>query len=290
MSNGRLLIAYAHPDDESFGLGAVIAAYVARGVDVYLICATNGDVGSVSPEFLNGYSSVAALRLAELGRAAQVLKLKRVYTLGYKDSGMMGSETCQDAECLWQAPQDEVVRRVVEVIREVRPQVVVTFNRYGGYGHPDHIAIQRAATQAFSLAADALYDSGQPAYRPQKLYYAAVSSWQLRLGIALLRLRGHDPRRVGRNKDIDVQAILDNIEPIHATVSIRDYYDVWDEASASHASQLGGGPSWRLPTAVRRLIAPWQGFTRVYPPPASNRKDERDLFVGVNLEEPVLTP
>ena len=288
MSNGRLLIAYAHPDDESFGLGGVIAAYVARGIDVYLICATNGDVGSVSPEFLNGYKSVSELRLAELDRAAELLKLKHVYKLGYKDSGMMGSETSQDPQCLWQAPQDEVARRVVEVIREIQPHVVITFNRYGGYGHPDHIAIQRATTQAFSLAGDAGYDTGQPPYQPQKLYYSSISSWQIRLGIYMLRLRGQDPRRVGRNKDIDVQAILENIEPTHTVVNVRNFYDAWDAASACHASQLGGAPSWRLPMSVRKRIAPSQGFTRIYPPPSSNRRDERDLFEGVSLEEPIL--
>lgn len=285
MSNGRLLIAYAHPDDESFGLGAVIAAYVARGVDVYLICATNGDVGTVSPEMMQGYNSVAELRLAELDRAAEILKLKHVYKLGYRDSGMMGSETSLDPASLWQAPQDEVARRVVEVIREVRPQVVITFNRYGGYGHPDHIAIQRATTEAFALAGDETYLTDQPAYKPQKLYYSAISSWQIRLGIAMIRMRRQDPRRMGRNQDIDVQAILDNIEPTHTAVNIRKYYDAWDAASACHASQLGGG-GWRIPRSMRQVLEPWQGFTRVYPPPSSRRIDERDLFANVKLDEP----
>lgn len=290
MSNGRLLISYAHPDDESFGLGGVIGYYTARGVDVYLICATNGDVGTVSPEMLNGYNSVAELRLAELDRAAEVLKLKHVYKLGYKDSGMTGSETSKDPDCLWQAPQDEVARRVVEVIREVKPHVIITFNKYGGYGHPDHIAIQRATTQAFTLAGDPNYITDQPPYAPQKLYYSGISAWQIRLGIIMTRLRGHDPRRLGRNKDIDIQAILDHVEPTHATINVRDYFDIWERASACHASQLGGGPSWRLPKSIRRRLMPWQGFTRVYPAPKVNRIDEHDLFAGVNLEEPVAMP
>jgi LmbE family N-acetylglucosaminyl deacetylase len=290
MSNGRLLIAYAHPDDESFGLGGVIAYYVSRGVEVYLICATNGDVGTVHPEMLNGYNSIAELRLAELDRAVEILKFKHVYKLGYKDSGMTGSETSNDPNCLWQAPQDEVARRVVEVIREIKPHVVITFNKYGGYGHPDHIAIQRATTEAFTLAADPNYDTDQPPYQPQKLYYSGIPAWQLKLGIALMRLRGQDPRRLGRNKDIDILVIQDHIEPTHTTINIRNFYDVWEQASACHASQLGGGPSWRLPLSVRRRLMPWQGFTRVYPAPATNRVDEHDFFAGVMLDEPVLTP
>ncbi|MCA9907518.1 MAG: PIG-L family deacetylase, partial [Anaerolineae bacterium] len=146
MSDRRMLFSLAHPDDESFGSGGLIAKYVAQGVDAYLICATNGDVGTVKPEYLNGYSSIAELRLAELACAASKLGLKQVFTLGYKDSGMMGSSANQDPACLWQAPQDQITRQVVETIRQVKPQVVVTFNKYGGYGHPDHIAIQRATT------------------------------------------------------------------------------------------------------------------------------------------------
>src|SRR5436309_1317223 len=152
MSNRRLLISYAHPDDESFGLGGLIARYVAEGVEVSLICATSGERGTVKEEFLKGYDSVKELRLAELDCAAEKLKLKHIVKLGYKDSGMMGSETSNDADCLWQATEDDVTRRVVEVIRDLKPQVVVTFNKYGGYGHPDHIAIQRATTKAFPLA------------------------------------------------------------------------------------------------------------------------------------------
>ncbi len=284
MSARRLLISYAHPDDESFGLGGLISKYVEQGVEVYLICATNGDVGTVSPEMLNGYGSVAELRLAELERASEILKFKRVYKLGFKDSGMMGSETSKDPLCLWQTPQEIVVRRVVEVMREVRPHVVITFNKYGGYGHPDHIAIQRATTTAFSLSADPAYEiDGLTAYQPQKLYYSNIPKRQIQFMINVMRLRGMDPRRVGKNKDIDVQAIVDNAEPIHTLVDIRHYYDAWDRASACHKSQLGGGAP-RIPKKLRKYLAPYQGFTRVFPAPAANRIDERDLFDGVRLD------
>lgn len=281
----RLLIAYAHPDDESFGLGAMIAAYVARGVEVTLICATNGERGAVKPEFLEGYDSIKALRLAELDNAVKVLGLQRLILLDYKDSGMMGSETTEDPECLWQAPQAEVTRRVVEVIRDVKPQVVVTFNKYGGYGHPDHIAIQRAATEAFYLSGDASYETGQAPYAPQKLYYSGINKAAIRFGIWVMRLRGQDPRRLGRNKDIDIVKILDNVEPIHSTVEIGDYLDVGDAASACHASQLGG-TFIRVPHWVRRRVMRRQGFTRIVPTPPADRIDERDLFMGITPDVP----
>ncbi len=284
----RLLISYAHPDDESFGLGGLIARYVAEGVEVSLICATNGDVGTVRPEFLTDYHSVAELRLAELECAAEKLKFKHVVRLGYRDSGMMGSETSNAPECLWQAPVEDVTRRVVEVIRDLQPQVIITFNQYGGYGHPDHIAIQRATTQAFSLAGDPDYITGQLPYTPQKLYYSGISTRQVRAGIALSRLRGQDPRHLGRNKDFDLVAILDHVEPTHTTIDIRNWFGAWDEASACHASQLGGGGP-RFPLWLRRVISPYQAFTRVHPKPLFNRIDEHDFFENVRVDDPVTT-
>ena len=282
MSSRRLLFSLAHPDDESFGSGGTIARYVAEGVDVYYICATNGDMGTVAPEMLNGYNSIPELRLAELDKAAEVLGFKKVFKFGYKDSGMMNSESSNDPSCLWQAPREEVTRRVVEVIREVKPQVVVTFNKYGGYGHPDHIAIQRATTDAFTLAGDPNYDTGQPPYKPQKLYYTSIAVRMLRLMLPYMRLRGIDPRRVGKNNDIDFVAILENVEPAHTRVNVSDYLDTWDRARDCHASQLGGGPP-RI-RFFRKALSGNQGFTRVYPIPERNRVDEHDLFAGVELD------
>lgn len=283
MGNQRLLISFAHPDDESFGLGALIGKYVAQGIDVYYICATNGDVGTVSPEMLEGYQSVADLRIAELNKANEILKFKQMFLFGYRDSGMMGSELTNDPACLWQASQDEVTRRVVEVMRQVRPQVVITFNRYGGYGHPDHIAIQRATVAAFALAGDVAYETGQPAYAPQKLYYNSFPTIMLRFRILQTRLKGEDPRHVGRNKDIDLQAILDNVDPVHTKVVVGDYFDVWDKASNAHQSQLGGRTTSRQPMWLRKAMFPYQGFTRVAPPPVPG-VIERDLFEGVSAD------
>ncbi len=284
-ARARLLISYAHPDDESFGLGGLIAKYVAQGVEVYLICATNGDVGTVKPEFMKGYDSVAALRLAELDKASEILGFKEVFKFGYKDSGMMSSETANDPDCLWQQPVETITRRVVEVIREVQPQVVITFNKYGGYGHPDHIAIQRATVEAFFKASDAGYETGQAPYQPQKLYYSAIAKRQIQMGIMLMRIRGQDPRHVGRNKDIDIQAIVDHAEPVHTLINISAYYTQWEASSNCHASQLGGRTTPRLPKVIRQRVFSKQGFTRIHPKPVQDRVDENDLFAGVKLDE-----
>jgi LmbE family N-acetylglucosaminyl deacetylase len=287
VSNRRLLISLAHPDDESFGHGGLITRYVAEGVDVYYVCATNGDVGTVSPEMLNGYSSVAELRLAELDCASEILGFKQVFKLGYKDSGMMNSETSKDPACLWQAPREAVARRVVEVIRKVKPQVVITFNKYGGYGHPDHIAIQRATVDAFNLAGDPNYfTDGQTPYQPQKLYYGAFPKFMMRYRIMRIHFRGENPRRMGRNREIDLQAILDNAEPVHTRIDVSNYLEAWDKASACHTSQLVGRGQ-QMPMFLRKMFFSKQGLTRVIPAPQRNVVDENDLFVGVRLDEPV---
>lgn len=288
MANRRLLIAYAHPDDESFGNGGLIAKLVDAGVDVYLICATDGDMGTIPEEMQGQYETVRELRLAELACASEKLGFKDVFTFGYKDSGMMGSESTEDPDCLWYAHQhhhDTLTRRVVAVIRQVQPQVVLTFNKYGGYGHPDHIAIQRATTDAFKLAADGNYAADQAPYQPQKLYYSSIPASYVRLGLFLARLRGEDPRRMGTNKDIDMAAIVDHIEPAHIEIDISNYIEAWDEASACHASQGGGGFMKQFPMFIRRFLMGKQRLTRVYPEPGHERIDEHDLFAGVRVDD-----
>lgn len=287
MEKRRLLISYAHPDDESFGLGGLIHKYVDEGVDVYLICATNGEAGSMDEEFLADGKTVKQVRLEELDCAAKKLRLKHVYTFGYRDSGMMGSEDNDHPDCLWKQwhlNPEKVTDEVVQVMREIRPHVVITFNEYGAYGHPDHISIQRATVAAMELVNDPNYITDAfPPYQPQKLYYSGISKFPVQLGIALSRLRGKDPRKLGRNQDIDAVAIVENIDAPTTKVDIRQYYPQWDEVNACHASQ-GGGRILPLSSAMRRILFPTQEFTRIYPP-APNKIIEQDLFEGVQVEE-----
>jgi len=287
MAKRRLLISYAHPDDESFGNGSMIAKYVAEGVDVYLLCATDGDVGTIPDDMKDQYDTIRELRLAELDCAAQTLGLKHVFKLGYRDSGMMQNDLKDHPDTLWynwHNNPDEVLHKVVDVIREVKPQVVLTFDRYGGYGHPDHIAIQQATTQAFDVAGDEGYITDHMPYQSQKLYYSGIPAMMLKLGLLWLKLRGKDVRRMGVNKDIDFQAIVDHIEPKHTNVDVSAFLDKGDEASACHKSQ-GGGRVTGMPLWLRRIIGGKQGFTRIVPKPARDVIDEDDLFAGVTITE-----
>jgi LmbE family N-acetylglucosaminyl deacetylase len=270
----RLLFCLAHPDDESFGSGPFIAKSVADGVEVSLICATNGDVGTVSPEKLGGYKSVSELRSAELDCAAAVLGFKEVIRFGYRDSGMMNSPDNKHPAALWQADDHVLCDQIIDVIERLHPQVLVTFNKFGGYGHPDHIKIQRATVAAFNKL------KGTPD-APQKLYYSAFPTGMLRMGVTMMRLTGKDPRRMGTNKDLDFMAVLEATEPIHARVNVAAYYDIGQKAAACHASQSSPRNTFPLADMWMRRAAGMAGFTRVEPPPVPGQRIESDLFEGV---------
>lgn len=280
----RMLISFAHPDDESFGMGGAIAMYAQRGVEVTLICSTNGDVGSVDPEFMQGFDTVGELRLHELRCAAETLGIKEVVTFGYRDSGMMGSPDNAHPNALWQADEDVVTEKIVRVIRRVQPHVVVTFDAYGGYGHPDHIYMHRATTRAFHAAGDpaqfpAQLAEGLQPYRPGKLYYNVFPLWALRLRLVTLRLQGEDPRRLGKNKDLDFIAVLEHRQPTHARIKVSSQYrNAGDTAAGCHASQLNPRLNNTWFDRLSRVIFRHQDFSRAWPEANSHTPREHDLF------------
>jgi N-acetyl-1-D-myo-inositol-2-amino-2-deoxy-alpha-D-glucopyranoside deacetylase len=280
-----LIFVGAHPDDESFGLGGTLARYAGEGVRVYYACATRGEVGTIAPQFMEGYTSPGDCRWDELTCAAQALGLAGVIYLGYRDSGMPGSPDNQHPNALAAAPLEEVTGRVVKVLRDLKPQVVITFDPIGGYRHPDHIAIHQATVAAFQAAGDpARFPEDGPAHQPQKLYYAVFSRAFLKLAVRAMRLLGRDPRRFGRNADIDILSLVEVEYPATAYVDVRgEAARRRDAASACHRSQLDEASNGRgLAGILRRLLQNRDAFMRVYPPVAPGRKHERDLFEGVS--------
>jgi len=279
-----LLAVLAHPDDETFGMGGTLALYAHRGAQVQLVCATRGEAGTVSPEHLEGYQNIAQLREAELRCAASHLGIAEVHFLGYRDSGMAGSPENQHPESLASANLKQVVERVTKHIRRTKPQVVITFDPAGGYGHPDHIVTHQATVEAFQAAGDsARFPKAGPAFAPQKLYFITFSRRFASLSLMLLRLSGHDPSRMGRNQDMDLSEIASHQFPIHAKVNYRPAAKRKRLATACHASQLDFGPTGRgLAGMIWRLerLGTIDTFMRAHPP-ASNGPVERDLFQGV---------
>ncbi len=279
MSKQTILAVLAHPDDESFGMGGTLALYASRGVDVHLVCATRGEVGDVAPELLKGFRSIAELRESELRCAAGILGLKGVHFLDYRDSGMPGSLDNQHPLALAAQSLDEVAANVVCYIRELKPQVVLTFDPIGGYRHPDHIAIQRATVRAFEQAANPEF---APAIclstRRNSCIFISFPKGFLKFAVKLLPLIGKDPHKFGTNGDIDITMIAEVDYPTNARIDIRPVLKKKEQAGACHASQGGGRMGGGLVSFIMRLFSGSEAFMRAYPPVISGEKLARDLF------------
>lgn len=289
MSNSRTLLGvFAHPDDESFGSGGTLARYAAQGVQVHVIIATDGDAGSVTESHQQqSERTLAQVRSEELARAAVELGITSIWNLPYRDSGMRGSPDNEHPRALEQQPLPRLATELIDYIRRLKPQVVLTHDPYGGYGHPDHIRSCEAVTAAFYAAgqADASgagnNSSGLPPHAAQKLYYTSFDKKMLRWIVKFMQLTGRNPRQVGRNKDVDLVEIAGWETPIHARVDVSAFLDRKERASRAHASQYSGGPSMlrALPRPLRRSLSRYENYTRAYPAPTTYQ--EPDLFHNV---------
>jgi LmbE family N-acetylglucosaminyl deacetylase len=268
-----LLAVFAHPDDESFGPGGALAKYGAEGIAVHLICATRGEAGESNTPELG--EDLARQREQELRCAASILGLTEVHLLGYRDSGMAGSSDNQHPRALVQADPDVLTEQVADLMRRLQPQVVITFDPFGGYGHPDHIAAHRATVVAFERLSE---DE-----RPQKLYYTTFSRTLLRWLVRLMPLLGMDPEAIGKNRDINLRAALEHRLPVTTRVDVGAYDDIKQRAAACHTSQLSGPASlWeRLPRWLARRWRSTETFYRAAPPFRQGERVERDLFAGI---------
>ena len=277
----RILSVLAHPDDEAFGMGGTLALYAMRGVEVYLACATLGEAGDIPPDFLQSSSSSAALRESELDCSANVLALKQVFKLGFRDSGMEGSPDNHHPDALVARPMEEVVERIAAVMRQVRPQVVLTFDPVGGYFHPDHIRVHQATVLAFDRVRKELKATDPQAL--SRLYYHTMPKSSAKIAVFWMRLLGKDPRKIGRNKDIDLVQIASQSFPVHVTINYRQVLEQREQAAACHASQGGGKKPFGLSAWLMRILSrPVDRFMQGFPEPMPNHRMQNDLFWGMN--------
>ena len=277
----RILSVLAHPDDEAFGMGGTLALYAMRGVEVYLACATLGEAGDIPPDFLQSSSSSAALRESELDCSANVLALKQVFKLGFRDSGMEGSPDNHHPDALVARPMEEVVERIAAVMRQVRPQVVLTFDPVGGYFHPDHIRVHQATVLAFDRVRQELKATDPQAL--SRLYYHTMPKSSAKIAVFWMRLLGKDPRKIGRNKDIDLVQIASQSFPVHVKINYRQVLEQREQAAACHASQGGGKKPFGLSAWLMRILSrPVDRFMQGFPEPMPNHRMQNDLFWGMN--------
>jgi LmbE family N-acetylglucosaminyl deacetylase len=266
----KIIAVVAHPDDETFGMGGTLATYASKGVEVHLICATRGEAGEVDAEMMNGFESIGKLREHELCCAADILGLRKVHFLGYRDSGMPLTLENQHPKALIQAPLDEIAEKIAKKIQEIEPQVVITFDPIGGYMHPDHIMIYNATNRAFFISRVRKHKVGEK-NKPEKLFLHIFPRGFLRIILKLFPLFGKDPRRYGKNGDIDLMAIMDRDFPIHVRIDYRQVAAKRDSASACHASQGGDRQSGYIVTWLLRLIRARESFMQAFPKRTSKK-------------------
>jgi len=276
----KLLGMFAHPDDEILGPGGTLAYYAARGVHVEILCATRGEAGEIADPALATPETLAGVREAELRCAAQTLSVRHVTFLDYRDSGMAGTPENDHLQAFMNAPAEDVVPHLVRLIRRLRPQVMITFEPYGGYGHPDHIAINRHTHAALQAAAAADYhpELGLP-WQTARLFYEF-------LPFSLFR----EMKRRMADRQMDVSA-FDRLDArrqhgwpddrVHCIMDVSSTVDVKWVAFECHRTQLGSHNLFRqLPEMDMKELLSREYFALAYPHPEPGLFLP-DLFAGL---------
>ncbi|MEU5256774.1 N-acetyl-1-D-myo-inositol-2-amino-2-deoxy-alpha-D-glucopyranoside deacetylase [Streptomyces longwoodensis] len=276
----RLLLVHAHPDDESINNGATMARYAAEGAQVTLVTCTLGERGEVIPPALRHLTGAALgeHRLGELAAALRELGVTDSALLGgagrYGDSGMMGLPDNEDPGCFWQADVDTAAASLAEVVLRTRPQVVVTYDDHGGYGHPDHIQAHRVAMRAVELAADA-------GWTVPKVYWNRVPRSVAEDAFARLRadLPGLPFDRVAAVDDLP--GVVDD-DRITTAIDGTAYAGAKAAAMRAHATQIDVAPDAPYFALSNELAQPL--FTTEYYELVRGerpRERESDLFAGL---------
>jgi len=278
----RLMTIHAHPDDEASKGAGTVAKYADEGVRCVLVCCTDGGAGDILNKALDtpeNKDNIVALRRAELDRSVEVIGYHRLAMLGYLDSGMPDMPENAHPDNFANAPLDEAVERFVRLIREERPQVIVTYGPdQSGYLHPDHVKVNTISLPAFHAAgdADAFPDAGEP-WQPLKMYYTAWSKERIVLTHEkCLEVNGESPFG---------ERFLDRESRDHritAKVDVEKYWDNRCDALLAHATQVDPNESFwfPLPRPIAAAVYPYDDYelaiSMIVVDPA-----EDDLFAGL---------
>ncbi len=300
----RLLLVHAHPDDESIGQGATMAKYAAEGRGVTLVTCTAGEMGEILVPGLEHLAADRDDRLGEHRREELAAAMKELGVtahrfLGgfgtYRDSGMAWHEdghAVGDPEVLakhpnafWNADLTEAADHLVAIIREVRPQVLVTYDQFGGYGHPDHVQAHRVATYGAALAAVPSYrkDLGEP-WDIAKIYWGAMSESRMRAGLRALRDAGDTTSFEGMDPDGPLPPFMTADEDLAAAVDATDYVERKLEAMRAHATQITtDGPFFALSNNQGNVVwgTEFYRIAKGQRGPLGEDGLETDLFAGL---------
>jgi LmbE family N-acetylglucosaminyl deacetylase len=263
----NILFAFAHPDDEGFATGGTIAMLVDQGARITLVCATNGDVGEISDPSLATPETLGQVRQEELRRAMEISGVHDIRFLNYRDSGMADTEDNHHPNALVQADSTRVVGQLVAIMRETRPEVVITHDPTGGYGHPDHTTICEQATTAFRLAGDASaypeqLSEAQAPWAPGLLYYVCFPRSVFRRMWQNMLDQGVTPPFA--SKEIDVLGTPD--DEVTTVLEVGRFVDTKIASLNCHRTQIDpNGPFSQLPEEVSRDIMRTEYYTLVWP-------------------------
>ncbi len=295
----RLLLVHAHPDDETIGNGATMAKYVADGAHVTLVTCTAGEEGEVLVPELEHLAAqhddaLGPHRVQELKAAMAELGVTDHRFLGgaghFRDSGMKWAEdgraTVADEtrpDTFWHADLAEAADLLVEIIREIRPQVVVTYDQIGGYGHPDHVQAHRVATYAVALAGVRSYrpDLGE-AWSVAKVYWTAMSRSQMADGIRALRAAGDETSFEGMDPDNLAWGSPDS--ELDAVIEAPEHAEAKMAALKAHATQITvDGPFFALSNNLGNQVWATEHYRLAQGErgPVGDDGFEHDLFAGL---------
>jgi len=278
------LAVHAHPDDEASSTGGLYRLLADQGVRTVLVTCTNGECGDAldgakpDADHHDG-DEVAKIRAVELDNAVKILGIDRLVRLGYRDSGMKGWPQNDDPESFWATPVDEAAKRLAEVLLEERPQVVMTYNAYGFYGHPDHIQAHRV-----TMAALELLD-----YEPT-LYFNAIPDSVM----AIMSARWEQEEREKRAAD-EAKGVVRTLEPevseedrvhmgtpdelVDVAVDVSSVNDAKFDALAAHHSQIAESFWMKMGRDQFKEAMRTEWFVRVTNP-LDVSGPSNDIFVG----------
>jgi mycothiol conjugate amidase Mca len=296
------MTVHAHPDDETIGTGGVMARYSRAGDRVICVTCTGGEEGEiVVPEMDTpaNHARLAEIRAEELRAALEALGPIESRTLGYRDSGMMGTPANETAGNLWVADIDEAAGRLVRVVRELRPQVIVSYNDFGGYGHPDHIRAAQLAVLAFERAGDPTWypehiaDGLQP-WQPLKRYQIVMDFGRRQELFERLEQRGvktwltpepDETEEQRQEREAFLGRMQDAQGPKTTSVDVTDQIERKLDALRAHVTQIRPTDFFLALTPDEwREFAPTEDFT-LSESKVGVRIPEDDLFAGLPTED-----
>jgi LmbE family N-acetylglucosaminyl deacetylase len=278
----RLLGCYAHPDDEVLGMAGTIARYAAAGAYVEWVVATRGEAGEISDPALATPETLGQVREGEMRCSAQTLGMADVTFLGYRDSGMEGSPDNQHPDAYVNSDPADVVAKLAAIIRRVRPHVILTFEPYGGYGHPDHITIHKHTHLALTAAADPAYrpDLGAPWQTPRLFYPILLQESFLQMK-ALMAAHGLPTEMFASLLARREKGWAD--ENYQAALAVGDTAVAKWDAFNCHRTQFGPHHPFRqLPQAEMAAVFSTEYFALAFPEPEPGLR-LGSLFEGLNV-------